>query len=1228
MLTIATPFGGHEAPFFDRWLAALRGLRISNRRTHLLWLDNSDCPEFTSRLEVAAERLRQHFASVTILTDPTRYSPDRLPHVSALWRTLRDHMATPYILCLESDVIPDAGVVDRLLSYMISHLEIGAIAPPVPWPNSDGSVHCLAWHLTENRLFPEGDDCKDMVLSAMFIDTVRTEEPEPVDAVSFSCLLTRLDILKQASLDESSPNLAFDQQFSYQVQAAGLEVWLDWGSRVVHVKEVGGELTDLVVPGMSSGGVATMTGHVYKTAIGPVQVVSDWQELHHIFAARCFWQDVERTSAVQVLVRKGSQEDIDGFMHEGDPSPEAEARTFRVMGGVFRVSRSIIEGVVPARSYTAGTVLDWLWLAVPTFCAPDGWEAIHAAAVVKADEALLILGRSGAGKTTAFVEFLRRGALLLSDDLVLLNPATGMVRGWDQSLHLTLDAAIALNVQASGTLDFAGKLRAGPGAYRVAPGGEYAVTQVIALSELDEAHHTGWGFDTAWVPRRHGLRFLRQRADYWGPRPVCLSALVTSALARSSYPIGVICTPFEGKAALLNRWMIALRRSGAPANARFLWLCNTADAAFRSRLETYAEEFGAEILDCVIKLDGKDETVAKLWSVIAENIPDECEYVLTLEHDVLVYPDGIRAFLDQWLRSDPCVMGVPILQWYGHGRTARMAWMIHQDEAGYYFTDAVPADAPSEVDAVSLSLTLWPAASFRALSFRPGTSLDLTRMGYDLAACREVDLPVYAAWNLRARHEGRDELSVIEAPLRLAVVGPGSHDVAKGITWTVVAHDGVGTLTALARKHAPIADALLYVESGVTPSQTFLSEAVQVLRAQRNTALVRGESVAPDGKVYPLGAALIRSEAATMARGGSIPLMRQALVAEGWSEVVVRDAVCLGLPGRLDLSTPEDAVIDPFLPRVLLQNRHPWVGAQAGYGGDMTHAISILQPLRKMGCKVDFRGVEFADYKGRWDVINLFNAQQPWVQDFATRDLGDMKLVVTAITHGTPGLREWAGVVGRADLLLVYSEKEGKFYSQQMPGLAEKIRRFPIGVQDEIYEVGTLIAPSETPSVLMVARYCDYKNQLGALRACRQLDVPIVFAGPSIAPEFEGGYRQALIDEAEGWGKATFYDTLRGNDLWRLYQYAWVSMLPSRFEPLGLANLDALAFRCGIVSTQHSWASEEWRRWGTLCDPDDQASVTRALRVELDKPRGWAGFRPPSATEAASETLALYRELL
>ena len=66
----------------------------------------------------------------------------------------------------------------------------------------------------------------------------------------------------------------------------------------------------------------------------------------------------------------------------------------------------------------------------------QGMAVLHAGGVSKGDVLVLIGGPAGFGKTTLILELLRRGWTYFSDDLAMIEPASGLVHPFPKPLHV------------------------------------------------------------------------------------------------------------------------------------------------------------------------------------------------------------------------------------------------------------------------------------------------------------------------------------------------------------------------------------------------------------------------------------------------------------------------------------------------------------------------------------------------------------------------------------------------------------------------------------------------------------------------------------------------------------------------------------------------------------------------------------------------------------------------
>jgi glycosyltransferase involved in cell wall biosynthesis len=309
-------------------------------------------------------------------------------------------------------------------------------------------------------------------------------------------------------------------------------------------------------------------------------------------------------------------------------------------------------------------------------------------------------------------------------------------------------------------------------------------------------------------------------------------------------------------------------------------------------------------------------------------------------------------------------------------------------------------------------------------------------------------------------------------------------------------------------------------------------------------------------------------------------------------------------------------------PRVLLVNRDPSRPPTAWDGVDMTNVYGYREGLRKAGWIAHFQP-SWIHHVAGWDLVHLFHTQFPWMHEIVPYLPEETPVVVTAITHGSPELEQIAPVVRRAQRILCYSQTEIDFYRECFPELGDT--RFgisPQGVPASLYDFAEAVEPEHR--VFMAARYTGPKNQTMVLKACKQLDVPITFAGPENADD-SAQILAHLHEIAGDWKGATFLPMLHGADLWREYRRAWVHANASGFEPFGLNSLEALACGCNIIHTEEGWASEHFAQFGGLCSPFDLDSISQAIENGLNRPRGWHGYRPQTWDEASCQLLPIYQ---
>lgn len=116
------------------------------------------------------------------------------------------------------------------------------------------------------------------------------------------------------------------------------------------------------------------------------------------------------------------------------PLPQGSFRIMRAAGGGYRLDHPYYGSFAVSSdgaliTCTPAAIDDWLWQRflvaqpLPLAAALNGYEPLHAGGVVRDGRALLVMGASGAGKSSVALHLAARGGAFLTDDVAALEPA-------------------------------------------------------------------------------------------------------------------------------------------------------------------------------------------------------------------------------------------------------------------------------------------------------------------------------------------------------------------------------------------------------------------------------------------------------------------------------------------------------------------------------------------------------------------------------------------------------------------------------------------------------------------------------------------------------------------------------------------------------------------------------------------------------------------------------------
>ena len=312
--------------------------------------------------------------------------------------------------------------------------------------------------------------------------------------------------------------------------------------------------------------------------------------------------------------------------------------------------------------------------------------------------------------------------------------------------------------------------------------------------------------------------------------------------------------------------------------------------------------------------------------------------------------------------------------------------------------------------------------------------------------------------------------------------------------------------------------------------------------------------------------------------------------------------------------------------RVLLQIRPDYLDRP---GGDATQARRTAEELRALGIEAELRGGVAPDLAG-YDLVHIFNTQEiddAVRQAIRARSWG-LPVVLSpiywqpaAFTIGQPtnsaptpaddpvararrALQRLT--LGAARLLLPNSEAEAAQIASAFPGLHAAVRVVPNAV-DPRFAAGdgarfcARYGIAARGFVLCAGRKEALKNQLGLIRACAELDLPLVLAGQETAAA--ANYLAACRAAADASpAPVLFLPDLPADELADAYAAARVHVQASFYETVGLSSLEAALGGANVVVTANSGAHEYLGDTAWYCDPTAPDSLFEALAAAWSAP--------------------------
>lgn len=193
-----------------------------------------------------------------------------------------------------------------------------------------------------------------------------------------------------------------------------------------------------------------------------------------------------------------------------------------------------------------------------------------------------------------------------------------------------------------------------------------------------------------------------------------------------------------------------------------------------------------------------------------------------------------------------------------------------------------------------------------------------------------------------------------------------------------------------------------------------------------------------------------------------------------------------------------------------------------------------------------------------------------------------------------------------ADVILPNSQLEADLISKDFKINPEKFFVVPNGA-DETFAEGEpgLFAEKYgvTDFVLYVGRIVHRKNPLGVIKACKELNLPLVIIGSSSLREEQ--YFEDCKKMAQSVANIKMIGFLSHDspELRSAYAAAKVFALPSNFETPGLSALEAGLSGCNIVITSQGSTKEYFREYAWYVNHESYSDLKRKLKDANEHPK-------------------------
>ncbi len=136
--------------------------------------------------------------------------------------------------------------------------------------------------------------------------------------------------------------------------------------------------------------------------------------------------------------------------------------------------------------------------------------------------------------------------------------------------------------------------------------------------------------------------------------------------------------------------------------------------------------------------------------------------------------------------------------------------------------------------------------------------------------------------------------------------------------------------------------------------------------------------------------------------------------------------------------------------------------------------------------------------------------------------------------------------------------------------------------------------------LVCVGRIDARKNQLKLLEALQGTDYNLLLIG-KCSPG-QKGYFKKVMKAIEGNSHVKYIEQLPNEEIYQIYKFCKVSILPSWFETPGLVSLEAASMRCNVVISDKGTTKDYFGNYAYYCDVMDAKSIRKQIDLAYNTP--------------------------